>query len=1016
MLNRELRKTLTLTFTCLLALLWMASPSVGASATSLPSYEDYLASFPHSSYPTDEIFVSGYSFTNTDAEIEILDKPFGYEDSALWIDERGFVEWEVWVEEAGFYNIELDYYPVKGRSTAIERSIEINGAIPFDGAEYLVFRRVFGDQGPVRVDAGGNEIRAPQVEKPIWQKVFLSDSQGYEQHPYFFYFEEGLNTIRLTARAEPLIIGHFRLNQAPIAPSYAETIELQRSQYGKPQLENVFLQIEGESAIYRSSPSLFPIFDQGDPTVVPYHHAETRLNSIGGHRWQDVGDWIAWEVDIPEDGFYQIAIKGKQNLNRGTFSNRRLLIDGKVPFAEMNAIRFNYSTRYDIKQLGLEEQDEPFLFYLTAGKHEIRLEAVLGEMGDLIRLTEDTLYELNHIYRNIIMITSSTPDPMRSYQLEQRVPDLLERIGNQAAALRKMAAEFERITGQRGGHTATLTDFARMLERMQDKPDSVPNLLQEYRDAIGHLGTWIMTSREQPLQVDFLVVASPEQKMPRAKPTILEATIHEIKAFGSSFVRDYTSVWDIEQSDAPKKGEAKRIKVWIGLGRDQAQILKQMIEDSFTPETGIFVDLELITTMDQLLVPATIAGNQPDVAIGAANMDMAFRGAVADLTQFDDFPEIAKRFKKSALLTFRFRDQVFALPEVQSFPMMFYRIDILDELGLEVPQTWDDLFKILPELQNNHLEFGIWPSIYTYVQFMYQRGLSLYKEDVVEVNLASQAGISIFTEMTNLFTQSGLPLEYNFINRFRMGEMPLAIANYGEFNTLSVFASELRGQWGMAPIPGTMQEDGVINRAVPVAQDALVIRTDQTGSVIMPAGTTGSIILEKSQNQAEAWEFLKWWTSKETQVRFGQELEALIGAAARFATANVEAMQELPWRIEERDQLNIQWDWVEGVPPVLGGYYVTRQFDWLFRAVVLQNEPIRESVLDYTREINNEIARKRAEFGYETDYDKVDDRLKELFWDHYTHVYRLDWESPEIDEEYRNLLERYDLLIEGAEK
>ena len=48
-----------------------------------------------------------------------------------------------------------------------------------------------------------------------------------------------------------------------------------------------------------------------------------------------------------------------------------------------------------------------------------------------------------------------------------------------------------------------------------------------------------------------------------------------------------------------------------------------------------------------------------------------------DLTQFPDFPEVAERFKKSALLTFRFRDKVFALPEVQSFPCCFLLKDIL---------------------------------------------------------------------------------------------------------------------------------------------------------------------------------------------------------------------------------------------------------------------------------------------------------------------------------------------------
>ena len=234
-----------------------------------------------------------------------------------------------------------------------------------------------------------------------------------------------------------------------------------------------------------------------------------------------------------------------------------------------------------------------------------------------------------------------------------------------------------------------------------------------------------------------------------------------------------------------------------------------MIEDSFTPETGIKVELELIDNMGALLVPATIAGTNPDIELGAANLDLAFRGAVADLTQFEDFEEVSKRFMKSALHPYRFRDAVWALPEVQSFPMLFYRKDVLAELGLEVPQTWDELLAILPELQNNHLEFGMTPNMWTLAMLLYQQGVAFYKEDCIAVNWDSEVAIQTFKWICELYTQSGLPLTYNFINRFRTGEMPLAIANYGEFNTLTVFAPELRGLWGMAPIPGTRQPDGI---------------------------------------------------------------------------------------------------------------------------------------------------------------------------------------------------------------
>jgi len=299
--------------------------------------------------------------------------------------------------------------------------------------------------------------------------------------------------------------------------------------------------------------------------------------------------------------------------------------------------------------------------------------------------------------------------------------------------------------------------------------------------------------------------------------------------------------------------------------------------------------------------------------------------------------------------------------------------------------------------------------------FLYQQGVAFYKEDCIAVNLDSEVAIQTFKRMTELYTQSGLPLQYDFKNRFRTGEMPIATANYGEFNTLTVFAPELRGEWGMAPLPGTRQPDGTINRAAPVDNGPLQMSVQSTNTgvtILQPTGSTGSIIMAKSQKKEQAWEFLKWWTRTDTQVRFGREIEALIGAAARWATANVEAMQQLPWNTEDRQNLLEQWQWIEGVPPVIGQYYVARQFDWMFRAVVLDKQPLRETVLNYTREINLEITRKRKELGFETDYEKLDQRLKDLYWDHYVHVYRLDVPLEESSGEFNELLERYDILVE----
>src|SRR5690606_3982664 len=105
----------------------------------------------------------------------------------------------------------------------------------------------------------------------------------------------------------------------------------------------------------------------------------------------------------------------------------------------------------------------------------------------------------------------------------------------QAQVLTDIANELEEYTGQKGGHIAVLTTFARMLEDMARRPYAIPRLIGEFRDNVGALGTWMNQTMEQPVQIDYILVTSPDQEIPNAKPTALQTFTHEIKAFLASF-------------------------------------------------------------------------------------------------------------------------------------------------------------------------------------------------------------------------------------------------------------------------------------------------------------------------------------------------------------------------------------------------------------------------------------------------------------------------------------------------
>lgn len=943
-------------------------------------YKDYLATHSGKDRPAASIIVPATSYSAIDMELLFEDGLGGYDGTAIVTAEVGSVEWQVEVEDAGLYNIAVMYYPVPGRGVAIERELRINGQRPFAGARYLRFHRVWGDAGPPRKDSMGNEIRPSQVEKPMWMEVPLTDHIGHSAEPYLFYLDEGINTIRLVSRTEPMAIAYIKLYQAETLPSYDAIAEMHEANGHRPT-ENILIQIQGQDAVYRSDSTLIAITDHGDPTVQPYHPAEIRLNSIGGHRWSSPGQWIAWTFDVPVDGLYKIAIKAKQDQRVGAFSSRRLMIDGKVPFAEADALRFEYSGRYKMHVPSDADTGEPYLFYLTKGTHELRLEAVLGDVSQILETLEDCLYELNTIYRRIIMITSSNPDRYRTYELGRKIPEVIQRIEVQASIFDELVEEYSQITGMEGGHSEILSRQARLMHQMADDPDFIPAVLSEYRDNLGALGTWVYETSEQPLQIDQIFVASPDQALPRATPTVAQTLVHEVLSVAASFSREYDLIGDMEDTSELTKGKEPLV-VWIGAGRDQAQVLKQMIDDTFVVETGIPVKLQLVPQISQLYIRAATAGAGPDVALGLAVQDVVnfgIRGGLANLAEFEDFDEVAQRFMRCAFVPFSFRDNTWALPQMQSFPLMFYRKDILTELGLEVPDTWDDLYRILPVLQRNNMLIGIGPGIFQ--TWLYQRGEVVFKPDGVQTNLDSEVAVRTFRDLTELFSLYGLLVTYNAENRFRLGEMPIVVEDWGLYNRLQVFAPELRGEWGFTLVPGTVQEDGTVNRTV---------ASSPSGASLTQAGMGGPAIgiSTQSDKKAEAWEFLKWLTRADTQVRFGLELESLMGAAARYPTSNLEAFEQLPWTVEERQIIREQWKWIEGTLEVPGSYYYSRMYDWAFRAVVLDQRPLRETLMEYDTQINYELQLKRSEFGLETKPEDVPEEYIDMFWSRFTHIKR----------------------------
>nr|AXS01230.1 Extracellular solute-binding protein family 1 [uncultured bacterium] len=917
----------------------------GASTGRTNTYSRYLERHAGAPDGTQDINVDIFAYSSANG-VSVLEN-FENTSRVLRTEEVSFVEYKVNVRETGMYFIHIEYFPLPARGIAIERILKINGEVPFLGADRLSFLRVWGDKGASRFDNQGNEIRPQQVEWPRWEKAWFRDALGYITEPYAFYLRAGENTIRLEGINEPMAIKELTI-KAPVHALYYQDYfeEANLAQYPRGRT-NFMLKVQGERAVRRSDPSLYAIYDRSSGATEPPSVARIRLNTIGGQSWRVAGQWIEWEFEVPEDGLYRITVKARQNFNRGFVSNRTVYVNGEVLCRELSAVPFTYSNKWKLVTLRDRGDKTDMIFPFKRGTNTIRLQATLGELGEMLNVMEESVYRLNGVYRKILVLTGNEPDVYRDYRVDVVYPEVMEAMALESKILYKLVDDLTRYSGERSAQAAATLTLARQLELFVRRPDKIPRTLANFKGNISSLGDSMMALSQSQLDIDFITVSSDDVKLPRIKENFLVAASHETRSFFSSFIVDYNNLGDIYRG-------SNTIAIWILAGRDQSNILKAMIDDTFTPRTGIGVNVRLVAP--EAVMPSVVAGTGPDMVLTFPQgevINYAIRKAVVDISKLPDYDKVISELNPSVIVPFSYAGGVWGLPETQYFHVMFYRKDIFEELNIDLPNTWDDLINIMPIIQKNNMQVGIpsvassvLPDFSNFLAHLFQRGGHLYNADGSRALLDSEIAIDAFDFYTKLYTHYKSPVVFDFVNRFRTGEMPLGFADYTTFNTLEVFAPELRGLWGFAIMPGLQKPDGTINRSV-------------------STGTLATMILSSSKKQDESWEFLKWWVSADTQLRFGRELESIMGAAARYPTANYDAFRQLPWGSEQMKVLDEQRGWTVGVPEVPGGYFVSRHIINATRRILNEGMDTRETLLDYTITINDELIKKRKEFGLE---------------------------------------------------
>jgi len=926
---------------------------------------------------TYQAYLDSFGYADELAQAEIALDVFAFEKSedsnaqplteGVDTGDTGAITWKFNVEETGFYNLEIGYLALAGTTSDIQRRVLLDGEAPYEALTQIVFKRIWRDED-IRLK-NENEIRPNADEVFQQQTIFLEDYDRRSGAPLIFHLTEGEHTLTFEAVKEPLEVLSLTFKAAPQPESY-ETVLAKWQQQGKLFAGDAIVgQAERRMApeghettelsyanatkdILKSSPAITVQKNYSDAALEPYHAWHILYPTIGASNWAQPGDALTWQLEVPEDGLYVLTFKGRQT-SRGVTSYRRLSVNGEVPFAEAEVIGFGYSGTMQNYTLA-NAKGEPYYVYLHKGLNDIKLECVMGGIGGVLSEVEEALRNLNALYLATIQITGNVPSQFIDYEIAKKIPTFVDTMNTESQRLFALVDKMVEITGEKGESTAMLEKMAIQAQGLAKDPEDIVKELSQLKNNISALGTWIVNISTMPVELDSVMLSADTASLPKPTEGSLEGVVAEFQRFWATFFHSTSDL--VSEDSATKKGAS--IKVWMAsAGREQAQIIQNMIDETFSPNTDIAVNLQLIP-MDVVL-RAALAGNGPDVVIGlnqSTAQDFAMRGATVKLSDYEDFAEYVSRYSEGVMRATEYNGGSYGIPEQVSFQMLFYREDVLEELNLTVPTTWTEVMEMIPVLNRENYMFYM-PStrvatgLNVFQAMVYQNEGEIYEGEGVDYGVASalheDPAMEAFKWFTDLFTVHGLEVQADFSNRFRTGEMPVGVTDYVTYCTLEIFAPEIKGLWSFSAFPGSVKEDGSID-------NTYVCDTVQT------------VIMNGAKNKDAAWEFVKWWNETDQQTSYATTLEAIMGAAARYPAADPNVIRNLPWSNAESAQLLAQYEHLTSMPAIPGYYMNTRMISYAFEDVVADLANPRETLYLNIRDIDKELTKKRIEFGLST--------------------------------------------------
>ena len=820
-------------------------------------------------------------------------------------------------------------------------SLLLDGETPYQECGALKLESQWLMNGPFEKDRYGNEVVSMPIKDTGVLQCRMLGKAGLYSRGMGLYLTAGEHEITLLCREGP-----FELYSVTL-----ETDIVPQAQAAQGSLAGSgIITIQAENVPARNNPNVRPAADY-DLRLTPYSNQEKVINYIEDISYHYALDALTYDFSVAEEGFYGLALRLRQAELANFPVFRTFYVDGKIPSPAFMDAAFSYCLNFE-NQTVKDENGEPALVYLTAGNHTLTIQTSLDPVRPAVLQLNRISDEMAALALDITKITGGNTDFFRDFSLADFDFHIAEDLARWIGELEEVRSFLRGVAGTEGriGALSNLDMAIDTLELLSQKPDDLPKKLGQFSQGASSARSFLVNMTES-LQnsgmgldsVHFYTDAALLPQTPNAGEQLSAAA----QRFGASF--------GDQGYAAGNETEEGTLQVWVNRPRQYLKILQRMADTSFTPQTGVKVDFSIMPDESKLVL-ANASGSAPDVALGVSSgrtYDLAVRGALKNLRDYANLNEVGRWFPAGLLIPGVCDEGLYALPETFNFYVLFYRKDILEHIGVSVPDSYEDVLNLLPTLHRFGLNYNNfvanvigYKSFSITTPFLFQAGGRLYENGNIHILLDEPEAIRGLQTLTDSFIIYDMDYEINsFYQSFRDGTLPIGTANYGMYNLLMNAAPELSDRWGIALYPGLTDENGIVQRWTSGAEQSC-------------------FIFSSTKMEAEAWQFLTWWMSEETQTEFAFTLQSTLGNEYLWNSANTAAFANSPWPTEHKKIIAEQMQWIYEAPRVPGSYMVEREISNAINAVCLEGKNLREALDEAVKRIDREVERKLEEFGH----------------------------------------------------